>query len=321
MASQTSSLAFVAVLLLCFSFSVNPQPYNYPTASAPASWTNSPSLLHNFTYDGGEIVRSVLLQLNSTQGMSFATGFYCFPPCKSFFLSIYIVYASNHDEGYATSHPPQVIWSANRARPVSENATLQLTSKDGLTLHDNDGTQVWSTSRLNKPVDGISITESGNLVLFDKNNFTIWQSFDHPTDCLVMWETLAPGMKIIANSSSTDLAESQLYLTLLDYGLFGFANYPLIYYSRFFENNYISNGTVYEPTFIKFMNGSLTVFYRSLEFHEVILTFPLAKSIEYMRLESNGHLRLYEFYENSTWTMVADLFHIDNCDYPTACGN
>ncbi|XP_078157585.1 G-type lectin S-receptor-like serine/threonine-protein kinase SD2-5 [Carex rostrata] len=325
MAPLTSSLAFVAVLLLCFSFSVNPQPYNYPTASAPASWTNSPSLLHNFTYDGGEIVRSVLLQLNSTQGMSFATGFYCFPPCKSFFLSIYIVYASNHDEGYASYYPPQVIWSANRARPVSENATLQLTSKDGLTLHDNDGTQVWSTSGLNIPVDGISITESGNLVLFDKNNFTIWQSFDHPTDCLVMGQTLDLGMKIIANSSSTDLAESQLYLTLLDDGLYGFVNFdpPLMYYFSLFENYYYPNRTKDESIFIEFMNGSLTMFHWSSEFYvpNVIFTFPPAKSIQYMRLESDGHLRLYEFDEYSIWTMVADLFHIDNCDYPTVCGN
>ncbi|KAF3340697.1 Epidermis-specific secreted glycoprotein EP1 [Carex littledalei] len=165
----TSNLITFVVLLLCFSFSVNPQPYFNPTASAPVSWTNTPSdLTYNYMFSGGEIVNSLLLRLNVTHGLSFATGFYCFPPCKSYFLSIYIVFAYNDQPGYYP-HPPQVIWSANRARPVSENATLQLTSQDGLTLRDSDGSLVWSTSGLNRSVAGINITEAGNLVLFDIN--------------------------------------------------------------------------------------------------------------------------------------------------------
>ena len=158
----TSSLAFVA-LLLYFSFFVNPQFHNYPTASAPASWTNSPSQNNTFYY--GE-TSPLLLRLNVTHGLSFATGFYCFSPCKSFFLSIYIIYSSFHDNSgylYDYSDRPQLIWSANRARPVGENATLQLTSKDGLTLRDSDGSLVWSTSGLNRSVVGINITETSAI--------------------------------------------------------------------------------------------------------------------------------------------------------------
>ncbi|KAF3340696.1 hypothetical protein FCM35_KLT09540 [Carex littledalei] len=317
----TSCLAFVA-LLLCFSFSVNPQPNHYPTASAPTSWTNSPSLPQNFTSSSGEIVRP-LLRLNTTRGMSFATGFYCFPPCKSFFLSIYILYIDYPVyEGNVKYIPPQVIWSANRARPVSENATLQLTSQHGLTLRDSDGSLVWSTSVVNRSVAGINVTEAGNLVLFDINNSTIWQSFDHPTDCLVMGQTLAEGMNITANSSSIDLVESQFYLTLRAYGLYGYfkSNHTLEYYYNIVYTT--SNGTILVDKSIKFMNGNLTMFSTLSDTDNAlpIFTFPPAKSIQYMRLESDGHLRLYD-YDGFQWEMVSDLFNMDNCDYPTVCGH
>jgi hypothetical protein len=31
----------------------------------------------------------------------------------------------------------------------------------------------------------MNMTESGNLVLFDHKNKTVWQSFDHPVDVLL----------------------------------------------------------------------------------------------------------------------------------------
>ncbi|CAK9181622.1 unnamed protein product [Ilex paraguariensis] len=39
----------------------------------------------------------------------------------------------------------------------------------------------------------------GNLVLFDRNNATVWQSFDQPTDCLVPGQKLLSGQKLIAS--------------------------------------------------------------------------------------------------------------------------
>ncbi|XP_078158106.1 G-type lectin S-receptor-like serine/threonine-protein kinase SD2-5 [Carex rostrata] len=319
----TPSLALVA-LLLCFPFFVNPQLYNYPTASAPVLWTNSPSQNNTFYY--GE-TSPLLLRLNVTHGLSFATGFHCFDPCKSFFLSIYIVQTDYYMNSYY--YLSQVIWSANRAHPVSENATLELTSKDGLILRDSDGSLVWSTNVMNRSVAGINITEVGNLVLFDINNSTIWQSFDHPTDCLVMGQTLAGGMRIIASSSNTDLAEGQFYLTLHVDGLYGFvvSDPPLMYY----HNNLIYtkydygrlNRTGDKFIFIKFMDGNLTMFstLSNTDMGIIIPEMPLAKSIQYIRLESDGHLRLYDYDEYSRWKMVADLLDMDECDYPTVCGH
>ncbi|KAF3326822.1 G-type lectin S-receptor-like serine/threonine-protein kinase SD2-5 [Carex littledalei] len=313
---MVSSFAFLP-LLLSFSFSVNAQPYDYPTAAAPTTWTNSPSLPHTVTTSDGSTVRSLVLRLNPGHfGPSFAAGFYCFYPCKSFFLSVFIVNA-NSGGGIVYSPPPQVIWSANRANPVSENATLQLTSHSGLTLHDNDGSLVWSTSVVNRSVAGINVTEAGNLVLFDVNNSSIWQSFDHPTDSLVLGQKLAQGMRLTASIAPTNWTESRLYLTLLANGLYAFvySNPPQMYFQSLISGNNTGNKSAY----MEFMNGSFVVFSNS---HENLITMPEGSSVQFMRLEWDGHLRLYDFIKSS-WNTVADLLNVypDNCAYPTVCGD
>jgi Protein kinase domain/D-mannose binding lectin/S-locus glycoprotein domain len=320
---MTSYLVFVA-LFLCFFFSVNAQSLDYPTATAPTTWTNTLSLPHsvNFGNTDNSTVRSLLLRLNSKGfGLSFAIGFYCFSPCKSFSLSIFIINA-NSGGGITLVSPPQVIWSANQVHPVHENATLELTSQNGLTLRDHDGSLVWTTNVTSRSVAGMNITRSGNLVLFDVNDSIIWQSFDHPTDSLVIGQSLAGGMRIIANSSSTDSAESQLYLTLLADGLFAFAGSdpPQMYY----PNPYTStspNRTLDKSVFMKLMNGSLTMFSTNSNETKKLFYVPLANSIQYLRLESDGHLKLYDF-NDSNWNMVDDLFKsdLDNCAYPNVCG-
>ena len=63
---------------------------------------------------------------------------------------------------------------------------MKLTSERGLVLQDADGTIAWSTNIGNKSVAGLHLTDTCNLMLLDENNTTIWQSFDYPTDTLVL---------------------------------------------------------------------------------------------------------------------------------------
>ncbi|KAH8492498.1 hypothetical protein H0E87_021891 [Populus deltoides] len=80
--------------------------------------------------------------------------------------------------------------------PVQSNATLQLTSGEGLVLKDVDGCIAWSTNTTGKSVASMNLTDKANLVLFDDNNATVWQSFDHPTDCLLPGQNLMAGQKL-----------------------------------------------------------------------------------------------------------------------------
>ena len=89
-----------------------------------------------------------------------------------------------------------VVWSANANNPVRYNATLKLASERGLVLQDADGTIAWFTNIGNKSVASIHLTDTCNLMLLDENNATIWQSFDHPTDRLVLVQKWVAGQQL-----------------------------------------------------------------------------------------------------------------------------
>jgi hypothetical protein len=257
-------------------------------------------------------------------GPSFAAGFYCAAPCDAFIFAVFIV---NTDSGAGMTMPttgiPQVVWSANRARPVRENATLELTYDGNLVLRDADGSLVWSSGSSGRSVGGMEITEIGNLVLSDPNNATVWQSFGHPTDALVPGQTLLEGMKIVANTSATNWTENQLYMmTVLPDGLFAYVGStpPQPYYSISVSKNKTGN----DPTKVTFTNGTLSVSVQSDQPNSVTyIPLPAARSTQYMRLESDGHLRLYEWSDAETkWAVVSDVIKLfpRDCAFPTVCG-
>ena len=69
------------------------------------------------------------------------------------------------------------------------------------------GTIAWSTNIGNKSVAGLHLTDTCNVMLLDENNTTIWQSFDYPTDTLVL------GQKWVAGQQLTSLLESMFKFT------------------------------------------------------------------------------------------------------------
>ena len=73
----------------------------------------------------------------------------------------------------------------NLDRQVRQDATLNFTGDGDLVLRDADGSLVWSSNTSGRSVIGVNMMESGNLVLFDHHNVTVWQSFDYPVDSLL----------------------------------------------------------------------------------------------------------------------------------------
>lgn len=295
-------------------------------------WKNNPSVLHNGFPDDNFSVRLILPSPYGTARISvgssvdsvplFACGFFCAglaATCDAYIFSIFIVNAfSIGDVLYLES--PQVVWSANHDRPVKENATVQLTELGDLVLYDADGTLVWSTNTTGKSVVGMNLTGSGNLVLLDHRNMEVWRSFDHPTNTLVTGQVLHLGQKLIASTSATNWAKGKFYLTVLSNGMYAFAGVdtPLAYYRSPTGGNIIANTSAY----IALKNGSLEVFtsFRGTEGPDYLIQFPMnAYGLEFVRLDWDGHLRLYQG-GNGSW-VSSDLLDIaDPCSYPLACG-
>ena len=105
---------------------------------------------------------------------------------------------------------PLVVWSTNQKNPISINATLRLSSERGLVLQDANRTTMWYTSIGTKSVAGLNLSDMGNLMLLNQNNKTIRQSFDHPTDSLLLGQKLMVGQRL----TSSVLANYQIVFAL-----------------------------------------------------------------------------------------------------------
>ncbi|XP_028073687.1 G-type lectin S-receptor-like serine/threonine-protein kinase SD2-5 isoform X2 [Camellia sinensis] len=180
-----------------------PQPVYYPIANLSTSWINTPSSSADYYLDSF-VLNPILLRESTGIGC----GFYCNDTYTACLFAVVVIRDAYEEYfNHKTFWAIQLVWSANRNHPVKLNATLQLTEDGELILVDADGTFVWSTNTAGKSVSGLNLTEEGNLVLFDQTNATVWQSFDHPTDTLLLGQMLVPGQKLTASTSESNWSQ------------------------------------------------------------------------------------------------------------------
>ncbi|KAJ6349193.1 hypothetical protein OIU77_006724 [Salix suchowensis] len=112
-----------------------------------------------------------------------------------------------------------IIWIANRNHPISDSDKLYLTS-NGLSINTTDNSSntsvAWSTQGLNSSsqVSAMRLQDSGNLVLLDRNNVSLWGSFDHPTDTIVMGQGLAVGTSVDCYTADNDRSDGDYRLVV-----------------------------------------------------------------------------------------------------------
>lgn len=297
-----------------------------PNAEPSTVWINNSSYAYSTNSNAGEDDRSIIrpiLLYNTTDDVAFACGFFSNPSFDAFLLAVFALYT---DQNSTYMSYAQVLWSANRDRPVQSNSLLNFNADGELILRDADGSTVWSTDTSGRGVVGVNITQSGNLVLFDKRNTIVWQSFEHPTDTLVLGQTLKERQSLISNTSTVNRTRGLYRLTLLSDGMYAYVGFndPQIY-SKFYLDKV--NGSIYAM----YTNGTLDFFaINSYSTHHVRLrsaNLPFASSIRFMRLESDGHLRIYERSAEG-WKSIFDVMsdglwypsRLSPCNYPTYCG-
>ncbi|CAM0943210.1 unnamed protein product [Alopecurus aequalis] len=279
------------------------------TAKPSTTWINNDALFRIPNYYSHNIFTMVQPQAQSSAAPYIAAGFFCvsLSLCDEFLFGVSI---ANFDTSFGVY--PHIVWSANGARPVRVNATLDFTMDGNLVLRDADGSYVWSSNSSGRSVDGMKITEFGNLVLFDHKNATVWQSFDHPTD------TMLPGQSLVEGTSLTSTTSApNMYMTILPDGLYAYVEStpPQQYFK--YDTGTIGNDRR-KATFLN--NGSLS--FMSGAFAGFNIKLPVPQSTQYMRLDSDGHLRIYEW-SSIKWIVVYDIMGsigMDACDYPTFCG-
>ncbi|GLJ13240.1 hypothetical protein SUGI_0208550 [Cryptomeria japonica] len=149
--------------------------------------------------------------LQSTNGM-FALKFFK-PIEKSLYLVIaYIQYNQT------------IVWTANRNIPIRGKPCLKLGLQADLVLQDTDNSVVWSANI--SQADHLELQTSGNLVLKNSRNVTIWASFDHPTDTIIEGGYLGPGQALVSSKSQTELSEGPYMLKMEPGGVVWYGSFP-----------------------------------------------------------------------------------------------
>ncbi|KAL8139302.1 hypothetical protein V2J09_005323 [Rumex salicifolius] len=135
----------------------------------------------------------------------FAFGFQRAPgPTEGFLVAIW----------YNKIPEKTVTWSANRDNLAQRGAQLNLTI-NGLVLSDSNGNQMWNTTlSMGSRVAYANLLDTGNFVVEDKNDKTLWQSFDYPTDTILPTQIMDKGTQLIARFSDTNYSSGRFKLIL-----------------------------------------------------------------------------------------------------------
>ncbi|KAF5480642.1 hypothetical protein F2P56_001378 [Juglans regia] len=97
-----------------------------------------------------------------------------------------------------------VVWTANRDNPpVPGDVKLHFTSNGRLVLQTAQGMETGIAGNT-QGAAAASMLDSGNFVLYNSDNSTIWQSFDKPTDTFLPGQKLTTDEDMFSSYSATN---------------------------------------------------------------------------------------------------------------------
>ncbi|KAJ6422800.1 hypothetical protein OIU84_027719 [Salix udensis] len=132
----------------------------------------------------------------------FAFGF--FSQGNGFAVGIWVVGQPNNT----------VVWTANRDdEPASFGATIHLSEEGKLFLRTEQGNENNLIANVSEVADSASMLDSGNFVLYNGSS-VIWQSFDHPTDTILVGQNLTFNDKLVSSVSSSNHSSGRFILPL-----------------------------------------------------------------------------------------------------------
>ncbi|KAK4788029.1 hypothetical protein SAY86_019348 [Trapa natans] len=207
-----------------------------------------------------------------------------------------------------------IIWSANRDSPISNSGKMYLT-QEGISIFDEKGNLKWSTPKISARVNAMMLNELGNLILLDRYNGSLWESFHQPTDTILMGQLFPVSGSLFSALSNSDLSVGDYNLTLTSSDVLlqwrGQTYWKLsMDQNAFVNSNYMAEYMAVNRTGLYLLGGNGTV---------VIIQVALPLSdFRVASLESSGHFTIKRFVAGK-W--VNDFTGpSDSCQIPLSCG-
>lgn len=191
---------------------------------------------------------------------------------------------------------------------------MSLTVK-GITIFDRNGNSKWSTPKLESQVNKLVLTDMGNLVLLGQNNVSVWESFHHPTDTIVIGQSLSVGTSLSSSVSNSNFSTGnyKLIITSSDAILqwYGQTYWKLSMDSKAYKNSNYS---------VEYMTVNTTGFY-VFGYDEKVLVYQIGLSVSnfhVVKLDFNGQFTISSF--SGTNLKQEFVGPDDGCQIPLACG-
>lgn len=247
-----------------------------------------------------------------SQSKMFAFGFYPQPQGSSYVVAIWLVCAGENT----------VVWTANRDDPpVSANATLKLTHQGELVLSSEQGP-------INKiiaaNVSSAVMNDNGNFVLYNISG-VVWQSFDHPTDSMLIGQRLSGGSQLVSSVSKTNYSSGGFRIKMQTDG--NLVMYPMnsedvdadsYWTSETSDPTYKPNNSMnylyLNNTGLLLINGS------NSETIQPIHTEPNNPIIYRATLGDDGIFRLYFYNDTNSSPLIVWKKPDQPCDVTNFCG-
>ncbi|KAG0451576.1 hypothetical protein HPP92_026347 [Vanilla planifolia] len=165
--------------------------------------------------------------------------------------------------------------------------------------------------RLPGPVVALRLLDSGNLLLLDAANNSMWQSFEHPTDTLLSSQRLPNGASL-----STPAGDYRLLVTDSDAVLLWSAAGDQQFWRLSSDPRSVTDFSA--P--VAYMAGNDSGLYLfSAEDKAVIeLVLPPTK-LRVMRLDLDGHFRILGYSGNNSVLAQSLVAPVGYCDLPLSC--
>ncbi|KAG6672024.1 hypothetical protein I3842_16G035900 [Carya illinoinensis] len=228
------------------------------------------------------------------------------------------------DSRPSRSQDRTVVWMANRDQPVNgRKSKLSLLRTGNLILTDTGEFTVWQTNTNSLSSLELHLYDTGNLVLRTLGGENLWESFHFPTDTLLPQQLLTSNTKLVSSRSQTNYS-SGLYKLLFEIDnvlslLYDGAEVPSIYWpDPRFHRGYNDGRFVYNSRRFAVLD-SFGNFNSSDKF--TFLSTDYGQLLHRrLTLDSDGNLRLYSWDEEGEIWVVSWQALQRPCFIPGVCG-
>ncbi|KAK7315416.1 hypothetical protein VNO77_33962 [Canavalia gladiata] len=209
-----------------------------------------------------------------------------------------------------------VVWSAGNRATVDSGGSFQFLRSGALRLVNGSGAIVWDSGTANRDARSVTLEDSGNLVISNSTNGTLWSSFDHPTDTLLPSQNFSVGKTLTSeNYSFTLLRNGNLTLKWND---------SILFWNQGLNSSV--NVSLDNPVL-----GLTSIGILQLSDAKLSASAIVAYSSDYaeggnnilrvLKLDNDGNLRIYSTTRGSGIPTVRWAAVQDQCEVYAYCGN